>query len=115
MVSVLGVETGPVDQIEAAADDVAGCESRPVGLPGAGAAKTVAVVAVVTVRMFVPAGQAVHVHTLGAKSHPHVPVPSLGHDSDLEVVDAARGRDGVGGSDGRSVFVSLPVPFVLDA
>jgi len=115
MMSVLGVEAGPIDQVEAAADHVTGCESRPVGLAGAGTAKTVTVVAVVTIRMFVPAGQTIHVHTLGTEPDPHVPVSSLGHNSDFEVVDAAGGGNGVGGSDRGSVFVSLSVTFVLHA
>lgn len=54
MVSIFSVEACVVDKVDAAADDVAGGEGRAVGLAGAGRAKRVAVVAVVSVRMFVP-------------------------------------------------------------
>ena len=56
MVPVLGVETGTVHEVDAAADNVVGREGGPVWLPGAGAAEAVPVVAVVAVRVFVPTG-----------------------------------------------------------
>ena len=49
VVSVLGVEAGAVDEVNAAADDVSRGESRAVGLARARRAKGVAVVAVITV------------------------------------------------------------------
>lgn len=55
MVPVLRVEACVVDQVHAAADDVARGERRPVGLARAGRAEGVAVVAVVAVRVFIPA------------------------------------------------------------
>lgn len=54
MVPVLRVEAGVVDEVHAAADDVARGEGGPVRLPGARRAERVAVVAVVAVRVFVP-------------------------------------------------------------
>lgn len=54
MVTVLCVEARVVDQVDAAADDVTGCEGGPVGLARARRTKRVTVVAVVAVRMFVP-------------------------------------------------------------
>ena len=53
--AVLGVEAGVVDEVDAAANHVAGGEGGAVGLAGAGGAEGVAVVAVVTVRVLVPA------------------------------------------------------------
>lgn len=54
MVSVLGVEAGVVDEVDAAADDVPGGEGGPVRLPGARRAERVPVVAVIPVRVLVP-------------------------------------------------------------
>ena len=54
MMPVLGVEAGSVDEVDAAADDVVGREGGPVWLPGAGAAETMPVVAVVAIGVFVP-------------------------------------------------------------
>jgi len=54
-VSVLGVEAGVVDEVDAAANHVARGEGGPVWLAGAGGAEGVAIVAVVTVRVLVPA------------------------------------------------------------
>lgn len=54
MVAVLGVEAGVVDEVDAAADDVARGEGGPVRLARARRAEGVSVVAVVSVRMLVP-------------------------------------------------------------
>ena len=54
MVAVLGVETGPVNEVDPASNDVTGSESWPVCLASPGAAEAVAVVTVVTVRVLVP-------------------------------------------------------------
>ena len=53
-------------------------------LPCAGAAERVSVVSVVPVGVLVPSGKSVHVHPLSRQTHPHVTVPALGHDLDLE-------------------------------
>lgn len=55
MMPVLRVETRAVDQVDSATDDVTGRERRPVRLPGSRRAERVPVVAVVTVRLLVPA------------------------------------------------------------
>jgi hypothetical protein len=49
VVSVLGVEAGVVDEVDAATDDVTGGERRPIRLPGARRAERVPIVAVVPV------------------------------------------------------------------
>lgn len=54
MVSVLRVEAGIVDEVDAAADHVARGKGGPVRLPRARRAERVPVVAVVTVRVLVP-------------------------------------------------------------
>ena len=56
VMSVLGVEAGSVDEVDAAADDVVCREGGPVRLPGPRAAEAVPVVAVVAVGVFVPTG-----------------------------------------------------------
>lgn len=55
MMSVLSVEARVVYEVDAAADNVARGEGGPVGLPRAGRAERVSIVAMVTVRVFVPA------------------------------------------------------------
>lgn len=55
MVSVLGVEAGVVDEVDATADDVARGEGGAVRLARARRAERVPVVSVVAVRVFVPA------------------------------------------------------------
>lgn len=54
MVSVLCVETSAVNQIDAAADNVAGGESGTVGLSVARRAERISVIAVIAERLFVP-------------------------------------------------------------
>lgn len=54
MVSVLGVEAGVVDEVDAATDHVTRSKGRPVRLPRARRAERVPVIAVVTVRVLVP-------------------------------------------------------------
>lgn len=54
MVSVLGVEAGIVDEVDAATDHVPRGEGGPVRLPRARRAERVPVVAVVAVRVLVP-------------------------------------------------------------
>jgi hypothetical protein len=53
-VAILCVETGVVDEVDAAANHVTCRERGAVGLPRAGGAERVAVVSVVTIRVFVP-------------------------------------------------------------
>lgn len=52
--AILGVEAGVIDQVDTAADDVARGERGPVRLPRARGAEGVAVVTVVTIRVFIP-------------------------------------------------------------
>lgn len=52
--SVLCVEAGVVDEVDAAANHIASREGGPVRLPGAGRAEGVAVVSVVTIRVLIP-------------------------------------------------------------
>ena len=72
-----------------------------------------AVVAVIAVGMFVPAGQPVHVDALGAEADAHVAVSAFRNDSNFEVINTAGRRDGVGGPNRGGVLVSLSVAFVL--
>ena len=72
------------------------------------------VVSVISVALFVPAWQPVHVDPLGRQPDPHIAVPALAHNLDLEVVEAAGGRDGVGGPDRACVLVSLSMAFVMN-
>lgn len=55
MVSIFSVEACVVYKVDATSDDVTSSEGGSVGLAGAGGTKRVTVVAVVTVRVFVPA------------------------------------------------------------
>lgn len=52
--AILCVETSVVDEVNAAANHVACSERGAVGLPRAGGAERVAVISVVTIRVFVP-------------------------------------------------------------
>ena len=72
MMSVFGVETRVVYEIDAASDDVTRGEGGSVRLTRARGAEGVTVVAVVTVRVLVPAGQAVHIHPLRRQTDSHV-------------------------------------------
>lgn len=54
MVSVLGVEAGIIDEVDAATDHVTRGKGGPVRLPRARRTERVPVVAVVTVRVLVP-------------------------------------------------------------
>lgn len=54
VVAVLGVEARVLDEVHAAADDVARREGRPVRLSRARGAEGVAVVPMVAIRVFVP-------------------------------------------------------------
>ena len=98
MDSILGVEAGPIDEIESAAHGVSSGECGAVWLAGAGAAEAVTIISVISVTLLVPARQSVHVHPLGGETDSHVAVPALAHDPHLEVVEATGGRDRVGGS-----------------
>ena len=89
MDAVLGVEAGPVYEIESAAHGVPGGECGPVWLTSAGAAEAVTIVSVISVTLFVPSGKSVHVHSLRGETHAHVAVTTLGDYLDLEVVEAA--------------------------
>ena len=55
VVAVLGVEARVVDQVDPTTDDVTGGEGRPVRLARGGRVERVPVVAMVTVRVFLPA------------------------------------------------------------
>ena len=94
---IFSVEARAVTEIKPTADHVVGGEGWPVSLPSARATEAVSVVPVISVALFVPAGQSVHVDPLGGQTDPHVAVPALAHDLHLEVVEAAGGGDGVGG------------------
>ena len=59
--------------------------------------------------MFAP----VHVDPLGREPNTHIAVPSFGHNLNLEIVEAAGGRYGVGGPDAAGVLVCLAVPLVV--
>ena len=97
MDAILGVEAGPVYEIEGASHGVPSGECWPVWLPGAGAAEAVTIVPVISVTLFVPSRQSVHVHSLGRETHAHVAITTLGDDLDLEVVEATRGWNGMDG------------------
>lgn len=51
--------------------------------------------------------QAVHVDSMRRQTDAHVPVPALGDDPDLEIVQAARRRYGVRRAHAGCVFVCL--------
>ena len=72
VVSVFGIEASIVDEIDATSDDVSGGESGTVRLTSAGGAEGVTIIAMVTVRVFVPSGQTVHVDALRRKSDSHI-------------------------------------------
>ena len=74
MVTVFGVEASVVYEINAASDDISGSESGAIRLASAGRTKRMAVVTVVTVRVFIPSGKTVHIHALRRKTNSHVPV-----------------------------------------
>lgn len=109
VMAILRVEGGVVNEIYAAADHVAGGESRSVGLPGATWAETVAVVAVVTVWMLIPTGKSIYVDAWGREADAHVTVSSLAHNLHLEVVQAAGSRYRVRCANTGSVFVGFAV------
>ena len=97
MDAVLGVEAGPVNEIEGAAHSVPSGEGRPVWLTGARATEAMTIVTVISVTLFVPTRKSVHVHALGRETHAHVTVTTLGDYLDLEVVEATRGWYGMDG------------------
>ena len=110
---IFSVEARAVTEIKTTTNHVVRSESWPVGLTSAGAAEAVTVISVISVALFVPAGQPVHVDALGRQTNSHVAVPALAHNLHLEVVEATGGGDGVGGSHRAGVFVSLAVAFVM--
>lgn len=115
MDTIFGVETRTIDEVEAAANDVARGEGGAVRLARARAAEAVAVVAVVAVALLVPARQPVHVDPLGGQTHAHVAVPPLGDYLHLEVVESARGRDGLRGPHRARIFMCFAVSFVVNS
>ena len=94
---ILSVEAGAVTEIKTTTNHVVRSESRPVSLTSAGAAEAVTIISVISVTLLVPARQSVHVHPLGRESHAHVAVSTLGDYLDLEVIEAARGWNGIYG------------------
>ena len=110
---IFSVEARAVTEIKTTTNHVVRSESWPVGLTSAGAAEAVTVISVISVALFVPAGQPVHVDALGRQTNSHVAVPALAHNLHLEVVEATGGGDGVGGSHRARVLVSLAVAFVM--
>lgn len=91
MVAVLRVEGSVIDEIHTTADYIARGKRWPIRLPCSRRAKTVTVVAVVPVRVFVPAWQPVHVYTMGGQTDSHVTVSAFTDDLHLEVVEATGG------------------------
>lgn len=109
VMAILRVEGGVVNEIYAAADHVAGGEGGSVGLSSATWAETVAIVAVVTVRMLIPTGKSIYVDAWGWEADAHVTIAPLAHDLHLEVVQATGGRYRVRCANTGSVFVGFAV------
>ena len=99
MNTILCVEAGAINEVEPAPNDISCGEGGTVGLTSAGAAEAVTIVSMVSVALFVPAWQPVHVDPLGRQTHPHVAVPPLGHYLDLKIIQPTGGWDGMGRAD----------------
>ena len=65
MYSIFGIKTRPINEVEATPDDISSGEGWTIGLTCARTTEAVAVISVITITLFVPAWQSVHVHTLG--------------------------------------------------
>jgi hypothetical protein len=115
VVAIFRVKTRVIYEIDAASDDVSRRKGGSVRLTGARRTERMAVVAVITIRLFVPTWQSVHVDALGGQTDAHVAVAPFADDLHLEVVEAARGGDGVRRLDARRISVRLAVTFVVNA
>lgn len=105
VVSVLRVETSVVHQIDATTDYVARSEGRSIWFTRTGTAERVAVIAVISVGLLVPAGQTVHLEVLRGQSDAHVAVAPLRNDLHLEVVQATGRRNRMRSSDRSCIVV----------
>ena len=111
VVAVFCVETSVVYKIDTAANDIAGGERRPVGLPSPGRTERVSVISVIPVRLSVPAWQPVQVDALGGESDTHISISTFAHYFHFEVIETARCGDWMYGLDTGGIFVGLPVPY----
>ena len=107
--SVLGVKSGVVDEVDSASNDITGGKSRPIWLACTRRTKTVSVVTVVSVRVFVPTRKSVDVNSVRRETDSHVTVSPFAHDLHLEVIQATSCRYRMRRADTGSVFVCLPI------
>lgn len=107
--SVLRVEGSVFNKIHATADHIACGERGPVRLARSGWTKAVPIVAMVTVGVFVPTWQPVHVNAMGGQAYSHVTVPAFTNDLHLEVIEAAGCRYGMRCAHTCRILVGFPV------
>ncbi len=69
----------------------------------------------VAVRILIPAGQSTQQHVRFGQSDTHVAIATFADYFHLEIIDAARGRYGIVGTDACCVLVRLAGTFVGDA
>lgn len=109
MVSVLGVKSGVINEVDSATNNVTGGKRRPIWLARARGAETVSVVAVVSVGVFVPARESVDVNSVCREANSHVTISAFAHDLHLEVIQATGSWYRMCRANACSVFVCLPI------
>lgn len=105
--AVVRVEASIVHHVNATADNVARGKGWPVRLSRSWAREGVAVVAMIAVRLFIPARQAIHLEVLRRQSDAHVAISTLRDDLHLEIVQATGGRNWMGCSHRCGIIVRL--------
>ena len=91
MYSIFGIKTRPIDKVEATTNDISSSEGWTIGLTSARTTEAVSVISVISVTLFVPTWQSVHVHTLGRQTNTHVAITAFGNDFNLIIIKATGG------------------------
>ena len=78
MYSIFGIKTRSIDKVEATTNDISSSEGWTIGLTSARTTEAVSIISVISVTLFVPTWQSVHVHTLGRQTHTHVAITAFG-------------------------------------
>lgn len=105
IVTVFRVKACVCDQIHATSDDVVCCECWAVTFAIARRWKWVAVIAVVSVGLFIPARQSIRFEILCCQTDAHVTIASLRYNLYFEIIQTARSWNRIWCTHGSSIVV----------
>ena len=114
MMPILCVEAVAVNKVDATPYNISSSECWSICLACPRATEAVTIISMVAIGVLVPPWQPVHVDPLGRQPHTHVPVPPLGYDLHLKIVETTRCRYRVGGSHTARILVILPMTFIMN-